>query len=237
MDRTALALTIVGELSRAPTVSRAIDLFEQAIEPFGVKLYRTTALGNPMRGRLDDAVVSNYPEDWMSFYRGVRAFAFDPVLCTSLKGEGFYWRDLPAPTDLAAKTLMSDARDVGLAEGFTVVRQSPGELKTAVFVAGENLDWTDLEQGVVNLICNTLMSRVLHLREVQLSPEVRKLSLREAEVLNHAALGRSDKQIAQAIGITHSTVHTYWKDIRRKLSASDRASAVALGLWSGQIAH
>jgi len=117
-----------------------------------------------------------------------------------------------------------------------VVRQMPGELKTAVFVAGQDVQWSELERGVVNLVCNTLMSRVLHLRDVQLAPEVRRLSLREAEVLNHAALGRSDKQIALAIGITHGTVHTYWKDIRRKLSAPDRASAVALGLWSGQIA-
>ena len=236
MERTAQALTLVGDLSRAPTVARSIDLFQQAIEPFGINLYRTAALGNPVRGRYTDAIVSNYPEEWIAFYRGVRAFTFDPVLCASLKGEGFYWRDLPAPSDMAGKALMADAREVGLADGFAVVRQMPGELKTAVFVAGQDMYWTDLEQGVVNLICNTLMSRVLHLREVQLSPEVRKLSMREAEVLNHAALGRSDKQIALAIGVTHCTVHTYWKDIRRKLSASDRASAVALGLWSGQIA-
>jgi DNA-binding NarL/FixJ family response regulator len=112
----------------------------------------------------------------------------------------------------------------------------PGELKTAVFVAGPELDWTELETGVVNLLCSTLMSRVLHLREIQLSPDVRRLSLREAEVLNHAALGRTDKEIAQEIGVTPCTVHTYWKDIRRKLSAHDRANAVAKALWSGQIA-
>ncbi len=166
MDRTARALTVVGDLSRAPTITQALDLFHQAIEPFGVEFYRTAALGNPVRGRVDDAVVSNYPEDWIAFYRGVRAFTFDPVLCTSLKGEGFYWRDLPAPVDLASRTLMADARDVGLADGFAVVRRMPGKLSTAVFVAGQDLDWTALEQGVVNLVCNTLMSRILHLREV-----------------------------------------------------------------------
>jgi LuxR family transcriptional regulator, quorum-sensing system regulator CciR len=236
MDRVESALSLIGDLSRAPTIGRAIDLFQAAIEPFGVRLYRSVALSNPKRPRIDAAIVSNYPEEWIRFYRGVRAFTFDPVLVTSLKGEGFYWRDLPAPTEGLAKALMADGREVGLADGFTVLRHAPGELPTAVFLAGPALTWTDLEQGVINLICNTLMSRVLHLRDVQLAPEVRKLSLREAEILNHAALGRTDKQIADAIGVTHVTVHTYWKEIRRKLSASDRANAVALGLWSGQIA-
>jgi DNA-binding CsgD family transcriptional regulator len=236
MDRVSGALSLVGDLSRAPTIARAIDLFQQMIEPFGVRLFRTVALGNPERMLISAAIVSNYPDEWMQFYRGVRAFTFDPVLCASLKGEGFYWRDLPGPREAAARKLMLDARDVGLADGFTVVRSVPGELSTAIFLAGPDLIWNDLEQGVVNLICNTLMSRVLYLREVQLAPTVRRLSLREAEILNHAALGRTDKQIAEAIGVTHVTVHSYWKDIRRKLNASDRANAVALGLWSGQIA-
>jgi LuxR family quorum-sensing system transcriptional regulator CciR len=236
MDRVESALSLVGDLSRAPTIGRSIDLFQLALEPFGVRLYRSMALGNPARATITAATVSNYPQEWIAFYRGVRAFTFDPVLVTSLKGEGFYWRDLPEPREATVRALMADGREVGLADGFTVLRHAPGELATAVFLAGPSLTWTALEQGVVNLICNTLMSRVLHLRDVQLAPEVRKLSLREAEILNHAALGRTDKQIADAIGVTHVTVHTYWKEIRRKLSASDRANAVALGLWSGQIA-
>jgi LuxR family quorum-sensing system transcriptional regulator CciR len=236
MDRISVALSLVGPLSSAPTMSRTIDLFQDAVEPFGVCLYQTAPLSNPVRGLVTDAIVSNYPEEWMSFYWGARAFTFDPVLCASLKGEGFYWRDLPEPKDSAAKTFMSDAKDVGLADGFTVVRHLPGELSTAVFLAGPNIDLSDLEQGVVQLVCSTMMSRVLHLRDVQLAPAVRKLSQREAEILNHAAIGRTDKQIAEAIGVSPVTVHTYWKEIRRKLNASDRASAVALGLWSGQIA-
>jgi LuxR family quorum-sensing system transcriptional regulator CciR len=234
MDRVSGALSLVGGLSSAPTIALTIDIFQRAIEPFGVRLYHTTPLGNPERSLITDAMVSNYPEDWMRFYLGSRAFTFDPVLCASLKGQGFYWRDLPEPIETAAKSLMVDAREVGLADGFTVLRHTPGELSIGIFLAGPDIVLTDLEQGVVTP-CLPYDDGV-QLREVQLAPAVRKLSLREAEILNHAALGRTDKQIADAIGVTHVTVHTYWKAIRRKLGASDRASAVAIGVWSGQIA-
>jgi len=217
MDRTAVALTLISELSRAPTISHAIGLFAQGVEPFGVRAYAGAVLAG-QTGRMENVVVPNHPDEWAEFYRGRQALAFDPAPCTSPKGEAFFWRDPPEA---------ADRRERGLEHGFVVARLAPGLSEPG---------WTEVEQGVVKLFCNILMSRVLHLREMQLSPEVGKLSQREAEVLNHAARGRTDKQIALVIGVTPGTVHTYWKDIRRKLSAHDRANAVALGLWSRQIA-
>ena len=52
MDRASAALGLVSELSTAPTVSRAVDAFQRAVEPFGVDLYSTGAVGNAVRGGL-----------------------------------------------------------------------------------------------------------------------------------------------------------------------------------------
>lgn len=236
MGRVEAALTLIGELSRAATVSQAIDVFERAIEPFGVKVYRTSLLANPERGYVDAAVVSNWADEWLAFYRGTRAFMFDPVVAACMKGEGFFWRDLPGPRTSFGKTLMRDAQEFGMVDGFTAIRSPRGELKSAVHLSGEQLEWTELEQGVVTLIANTLMSRVLFLRDIQLAPAMRALSPREVQVLHHAALGHCDKQIARSTGIAHETIRSYWKSIRTKLGASDRANAVAIALWAGKIA-
>jgi DNA-binding CsgD family transcriptional regulator len=235
MDRNAHALALIGELTSAPTVAKAVAIFEKAIEPFGVKLYRTGLIANPERGLIEAAIVSNWSDEWARFYRGTRAFTFDPVVAAARKGEGFYWRDLELPKRPEAKALMRDAREVGMIDGFTVVRAQPGELKTTVNMAGDALEWTEIEQGVVSFLAQALMSRMLYLRDIQLKPAVQALSGRETAILSHAAAGHGDKVIALALDLSHETVRFYWKNIRKKLGAADRAHAVAVGLWSGQI--
>ncbi len=238
MDRAAAALALIGDLTSAPTVSRAIDLFQQAVEPFGVELYYTGAVGNPLRGGVEAARVTNWSEEWESFYFGCRAFSFEPVAQEVIKGsESFFWRDLEWTPTPASRRFMADAAEVGHVDGFMAMRSVPGELKTFVSLASSRyLEWTSIERGVMTFVASSLMSRVLYLRDVQLAPRVASLSDREKDILRHAALGQPDKQIALALACAHDTVRAHWRSIRRKLVANDRAHAVAVAIWSGQIA-
>ena len=59
------------------------------------------------------------------------------------------------------------------------------------------------------------------------------LSLREMEVLNYAALGKSNKQIAAIIGLSESTIKNHFSSTLRKLHANDRTHAVTLALCNG----
>ena len=56
--------------------------------------------------------------------------------------------------------------------------------------------------------------------EVQLSP-------RETEVLALIASGLRDRQIAEALGVSHETARTYVKTVRRKLGGPTRLAAAA----------
>jgi DNA-binding CsgD family transcriptional regulator len=237
MDRAADALGLISELTSAPTVSRAVDLFQKAVEPFGVKLYRTGVLGNAVRGGVEAATVGNWSPEWEQFYIGARAFSFDPVAQELMKGgEGFFWHDVAWEPTPARRRFMDAAADAGHVDGFMAVRSAPGELRTVVSMSGTDLmDWTALERGVMTFTANALMSRLLYLREVQLSPKVVALSDREKDILQHAALGHPDKQIAMSLACAHDTVRAHWRSIRRKLVANDRAHAVAVAIWSGQI--
>jgi DNA-binding NarL/FixJ family response regulator len=59
------------------------------------------------------------------------------------------------------------------------------------------------------------------------------LSLREMEVLNYAALGKSNKQIAEIIGLSESTIKNHFSSTLKKLHANDRTHAVTLALCNG----
>ena len=56
------------------------------------------------------------------------------------------------------------------------------------------------------------------------------LSAREVQVLEAVADGKSNKEIAAAIGIAEDTVKTHLRRLFEKLGASDRAQAVAIAL-------
>jgi DNA-binding NarL/FixJ family response regulator len=61
------------------------------------------------------------------------------------------------------------------------------------------------------------------------------LSLREMEVLNYAAMGKSNKEIAEIIGLSQSTIKNHFSSTLRKLHANDRTHAVTLALCNGWI--
>ena len=236
MERVGHALGLVANISSAATVNKTIDVFQTAIEPFGVRLYKSVAITNLVRTRGEQPIASNWPDEWESFYQGSRAFTFDPVAAAGKKSDGFFWRDLPSAPTAAGRQLMIDAREVGMIDGFTAIRRVTGSAPVSANFAGESLDWNELERGVVMLIANSLISRMLYLRDIQITPNIEPLSGRELSILNRAATGRHDKQIALELELSHQTIHFYWKSIRRKLGAADRANAVAIAMWSGQIA-
>jgi DNA-binding NarL/FixJ family response regulator len=63
----------------------------------------------------------------------------------------------------------------------------------------------------------------------------RTLTPREREVLEHAALGKSNRQIGEALDIAEQTVKNHLNNAMRKLSLHDRTHAVVFAIGSGLI--
>lgn len=63
----------------------------------------------------------------------------------------------------------------------------------------------------------------------------KELSPREQEVLQLLAYGKSNKEVAKALGIGAQTVKTHVSHIFAKLGAADRTGAVALALRKGLV--
>jgi len=70
----------------------------------------------------------------------------------------------------------------------------------------------------------------LKLRE---SEGYRQLSKRESQVLECLVLGRTNKEIAQALSIGEGTIKHHVKSILRKLNATGRADAVGIAVRRG----
>ena len=61
------------------------------------------------------------------------------------------------------------------------------------------------------------------------------LAAREIDVLRQVALGHSNREVAEALGLVESTVKSYLKNAMRKLHASNRVHAVRLAREAGVI--
>ena len=59
------------------------------------------------------------------------------------------------------------------------------------------------------------------------APAVAPLTPRETEVLELIGQGLQDRQIAEALGVSHETARTYVKTVRRKLGGPTRLAAAA----------
>ena len=236
-ERINEALGLVGKLTRAQTINCAADVFRQAVEPFGVMTYAASVLENPERSDPRANLVSDYPKEWTEIYLKKRRYLIDPVVNEALRSPGsFFWRDISDATSTSGREIFEEARQFGMLDGFVVSARSPWPAATIVSLAGKQLLWNELEQGVVSLLATTFVGRILYLRDQTIVPAVKALSPQEKRVLYLAAEGGSDKAIALSLGLHASTVRTHWERIRAKLCATDRANAVAVGLWSGQIA-
>ena len=65
------------------------------------------------------------------------------------------------------------------------------------------------------------------------SPKATPLSKREREILQKVADGATTRQVASDLGISPHTVKTHLERIFEKLSANDRAQAVAIAIRTG----
>ena len=63
----------------------------------------------------------------------------------------------------------------------------------------------------------------------------RGLTPREREVLEHAALGKSNRQIGEDLTIAEQTVKNHLSSAMRKLSLHDRTHAVVIAIGEGLI--
>ena len=113
------------------------------------------------------------------------------------------------------------------ATGYLLKRANRGEMVKAIHEAangGAPLD---------SLVTPSLLQRLRHPSQHPGS----SLSSRETQVLELAAAGLGNKEIASALGVTQQTIKNQMTSILRKLAANDRTHAVTLALRKGWISN
>ena len=155
---------------------------------------------------------------------------FDPVVSELLdKLEPYHWFESEKHERVSdeQRQLLDKIREDGFVDGIVVpVLTRPGDL--AVFLLskrGEFFNFSPVEMRKLQLACHSM-----HLRFEDLKNGDPKmvLSTRETDVMRLAARGKSNKEIALALGVSAHTVDTLIRRCFTKLGVSNRIEAAIL---------
>jgi LuxR family quorum-sensing system transcriptional regulator CciR len=191
-----------------------------------------------------DAIsLMNYDQAWVDHAFSRRYHIDDPVHVASAKtGTGFWWSELPRLVDMTARQrrIIDEARGFGLTDGFSIPIHIPGEYRGTCSFGGVGLRHDDQTKWKAQLVgqCAFETARRLAVRRAGRPPGgVPPLSARQLDCLPLVALGKTDWEIGQILGVKKSTAHSHVTNMLGRYQVISRTQLVVHALLDGQMTY
>ena len=226
-------------INTAKSTQEIFERFTKVMNHYGYdQVFYGHAPDNPARAEEKKSHVSNFPAEWISYYAKNNMAGVDPVNLYGLKTRmPAYWSRCVVNASETSKQFMRDASDAGLKSGIIVPLCDVGDEVSMVSVSRNEVavaaDETYESLAAINLLSSYFYQAYkLFFKE----PKPVELSLREYEILNWAAEGKTDSEIAIITSISVATVRYHWSNIFKKLNANGRVYAVSKAMKMGLVA-
>lgn len=238
MDAAGPAFDFKTLLEGTCTRDELIRVFSTFLASFGVTAYSMGELTNPHQPKVPLAPVfaTKWPPEWESRWMSQNYLQDDPVLFGALYGpQSFYWREIRPPQRGVGTRIMDEGAEFGLRDGYCIPIHRPRNLPAAVSIAGDRLELSPAERGVLQLCSIQVFDKLEQLMRPSSVKAVPRLSHREREAMHWIAAGKSIPAIAEIVGLSDHTVRGYVKTAMRKLNATTHAQAVAIAIRIGEL--
>ena len=181
----------------------------------------------------------NYPEAWEHWFDTEGLGVSDPIHRAShVTAYGFRWAAVQGLITLSKRDrhVLAEAHEHGIGDGFTVPGNVPGEtLGSCSFAcrAGEDIaeDRIPLAQLAGQLLFET--GRRLAVRRPL--PDPPALTDRQVECIMWVGRGKTDWEIAQILGVSHTTVIEHLRNARERYDAPTRSMLTVRALYDGAV--
>ncbi|MFI0846540.1 autoinducer binding domain-containing protein [Mesorhizobium sp. IMUNJ 23232] len=183
-------------------------------------------------GQLSHVLLHSWPREWSERYFSSGYLYRDPTIRLVREGTAsFLWSELDThrPISLPEKSVMSEATEFRLLEGFTIALSTVERQPIGISIAGERLEFSRRERLSLELISAYAAGCAIVLMEGGLRPEIR-LSPRQLDVLRWASEGLKNEEIADRLSISAHTAEMHLRAIREKLGVTNTVHAVAEAL-------
>jgi DNA-binding CsgD family transcriptional regulator len=230
------ALAFYAKLQKLTSVAACSELFKRTVAPFAIESFACGEVDLSDRSR-SVMFIAEWPREWIRFYVASGFIERDPILdALQVCQEPFSFGDLASDPKFskADRAAMKLAAQQGWSQGLVVPVDRGGKRIGLVTLFGGGGEFDPLHRSFLCLASECLLNRVRALgHEIAYALPPAGLSVREIEAVRLVAVGRSDAEIAEALGISRSTAHKHVESARGRLKAKSRAHLAALAISLG----
>lgn len=187
-----------------------------------------------------DAVsLITYPDSWMDQVATRHYYEDDPIhLASTRTAVGFRWSDVEELINLTPRhrAILESARREGLGDGYTVPVHVPGEYRGTVSFAATSAEELHPDAffaaQFVSPFAFEAGRRIVRRGAAGVPP---RLTDRQIECIVLVGQGKTDREIAAILGLSHATVREHLENARERYGVVSRAQLVVRALFHGQV--
>jgi len=225
-------LDFVVTIEKLNTADEVWNLFVQLAARLGLPFAALVDLPGPGEQLKDTAFYLSCPQGWRTRYFERNYFQNDPAaLHLKRTSDAYTWADILACPDYTAaqRLIVHEAGEFGMHGGFVVPLMGLDTRTGIIEVAGSNTFLSAREKVELRLAASCAHSRIRAIRKPK-ADTLPTLSDREREVLQWAAIGKSDWEIGEILSISEKTANAHIENVKRKYGVTSRVHAVVKGM-------
>ncbi|UVK38922.1 LuxR family transcriptional regulator [Mesorhizobium sp. AR10] len=238
-DRT---LEFIDQLQQAGTAAAVCEKLLGVTSNFGLTALMAGTVpqpGTPRGQQKDHVLLCDWPVEWLERYVARNYVDHDPVVSHMKQLQApFQWREAAQGIriDNGSDEVMGDASEFKLRDGLAFPLITLDGQIVMVSLGGEAVELSGAEFGLVSLVSTYAVGRAMQLHTMA-SKTIDHIELtpRERECLKWAAVGKSEWEISQILGISEHTSEKHLLNAKSKLGAVNRVQAVAEAIRRGYI--
>lgn len=193
----------------------------------------------PVGKQKKHVILCDWPHEWLKRYVARNYVDHDPVVSHMKHLQApFQWQEAAkvGSVDRQSKAVMGDAGEFKLRDGLAFPLFTLDGQIVMVSLGGERAEMSYAEFGMISLVATYAVGRAmqLHSRPERTIDNI-ELTSRETECLKWAAMGKSEWEISQILGISEHTSEKHLLNAKMKLGAANRVQAVAEAIRRGYI--
>lgn len=238
ISRIACLAELITEIQEAPDRQALVVRTSRSLGVFGFHNFNLSINARDKYGLLTPDLTTFESNFFNDFDRN-GFVEIDPVLALSITvRHPFSWTSRRTPRDDRERKLIEFANSVPLARGMVIpLAHTSGRVSTANISSAHDVKFDDEVAKCVTILMRATMMKVESLGLCKDDALARlvdaDLSAYQIEVLNWAAQGKSNADIATITGRSKRAVDYHMSEVLRKLKVSTRAQAIVLAAGQG----
>ncbi len=235
-------LNYINKVQYAPTVEQVCIELLSVTSQFGLTslLAGTVPHPNtPLEEQKRHVLLCDWPSGWLERYVERNYVDSDPVVARMKRSlSSFQWVEANrmAREDPAALEVIGDASTFDLNDGYAFPLITLDGTCVMVSLGGPAFTISEENLSMLSLVSTYAIGRAMQLcTEADYDGLQRPLTKRETECLKWAAVGKSEWEISQILGISEHTSEKHLLNAKAKLGAANRVQAVAEAIKLGYI--